>query len=153
MKHRRCLVVAKQRMGRTLCFVGKKESDALEFLKERIEPGTIIQVDGSNAWHGLMDLFECLRTEHLYTFGTNQQHTNNAESFFSGFRKMHRGVHHHMSGNNMGAYAAELAWKRDYRELTVSDKFELFMRLCMSAEKKTKWPRARSEIAELQVAA
>lgn len=143
-KQRRCLVVAKQRLGRTVVFVGKKESDAVSFLRGVIEPGSVIQIDGSRAWHGLEEVGELLRTEHLYTFGTNTQHTNNAESFFSGFRRVHRGVHGRINGDNMLLYASELAWKRDHKELPASDRFIAFMRLCLAYAKPVKWDDIRT---------
>jgi len=145
-KQRRCLVVAKQRLGRTLIFVGKKESDALDFIKEKVAAGSIIQVDGGQAWEGLAHLYDTLVTEHLYTFGTNVQHTNNAESFFAAFRKMHRGVHHHMNGDYMSLYAAELAFKRDHNDLTVNQLFHKFMTLCLTQGKQSTWRNPKATI-------
>lgn len=41
--------------------------------------------------------------------------TNQAESYFSRLRRSEIGIHHHISGQYLDAYAAEMAWREDTR--------------------------------------
>jgi transposase-like protein len=115
---RRVVVIARQRGGRTITCVVPKESAALPFLKERIEPGSIIHADDARGWDSLKELFHLMRGQHKVCFVMNGACTNRAESFFAMLRRKQLGVHHRMSGDYLNAYAAELAWRQDHRHLT-----------------------------------
>jgi hypothetical protein len=41
--------------------------------------------------------------------------TNQAESFFSRLRRAEIGMHHHIAGPYLNAYADEMAWREDNR--------------------------------------
>lgn len=147
----RVIVIAKKRGGRTVPFVGLKESDALPHLCRLLSPNTIIQADGAKAWDGLAKLFEMMRIEHKYSFASNMSCTNNAESFFSQMRKLHSGTHHKIHGKYMNLYACEAAWKRDFARLTQKDRTEALLKLCLSTPKSERftgvWQGALKEAA------
>jgi hypothetical protein len=48
-------------------------------------------------------------------FSLDDACTNQAESYFSRLRRAEIGQHHHISGQYLGAYAAEMAWREDNR--------------------------------------
>jgi transposase-like protein len=131
--NQRCVVVvAKQRLGRTVPIIVAKEADAKERLSEIILPGSVVVADQARGWNSMLELYDMLRVNHTYTFGSNATAcTNNAESFFSGMRKMHDGTHHWMSLKYMPGYASELAWKRDAKDRGMNDE-ELTMELLRS---------------------
>lgn len=120
-KDRRTVVVLKQRLGKTLTFVGKRESDAREFIESRVLDGAVIVVDQAHAWDGLIELYGMLRINHKYAFQDNQVHTNNAESYFSHLRKAQHGTYHRIAGANLKFYAQEIAWRRDHRESSLEE--------------------------------
>jgi transposase-like protein len=115
--NRHVVVVARQRFGRTVPFIVKKESDALPILRSVLQKGTVIVADGARAWNGLRELFDMLRINHDYAYSANNACTNMAESYFSVLRRMHVGVHHKISKEHMRSYASEIAWKQDFRDL------------------------------------
>ncbi len=139
VKQRRVIVVAKQRGGRTVPFVGKKESDGINFIIETLEDGTIIQADGARAWNSLEKLFKLIRIYHSYQFASNLNYTNNAESYFSRMRRCHAGTHHHMSGELMLAYACEMAWKSDHKDLSSYQRTVMLLSLVLNTSKSDRW--------------
>lgn len=116
------IVIAKQRLGRTIPIIVKKESEAKAELVKRIAEGSTLVSDQARAWESLKALYKMLQVNHTFSFTANGACTNNAESFFSMMRKMHNGTHHHMSFRFMPLYAAEMAWKRDMVEFGLSHK-------------------------------
>lgn len=137
-RNRHVVVIAYQRFGRTIPFIVKKESDAKDSLIAHLEPGTIIVADEGHAWDSMKELFEMLRIQHNFAYSANNACTNNAESFFSMLRRVHRGTHHKISKEHMRAYAAELAWKRDFADLSNDRKVIELLRLTLAAPK-SKW--------------
>lgn len=138
-KNRRVIVVAHQRMGRTIVFAGERESDAIEGIVNSVAETSTIQADGAHAWDCLERLYYTLRINHKYSFSSNGACTNNAESFFSQFRRMHRGTHKQMSGDLMIAYAAEMAWRLDMRDLTHEERVLRLARTVLTAKKSDRW--------------
>lgn len=134
VKDRRVITIMKQRGGRTVPFVGRKESDALECIKETVSHDAIIQADESRAWDSLLKLYEMMRIKHDYAFSANMACTNNAESFFSQMRKAQNGTFHKIGGDNLQEYACEVAWKRDHTELTQIEKTKKILELCLNKE-------------------
>lgn len=114
---RRVVVVLRQRRGRTLTWVGDRESGAIAFVKANVKPGTTIHADGGRAWNSLGALFDLMRVNHDVSFSDDGACTNRAESFFSLLRRKQVGVHHRMSGRHLHLYAAEMAWRNDHNRV------------------------------------
>jgi hypothetical protein len=140
-ENRRVVVVAREPFGNTKAFVGKKESDSLTALVETVAPDSRIHADGSKGWNGLSRLYETLRIEHNAAYSRDGIHTNWAESYFAILRKMHYGTHHQISAQHLEAYANELAWRQDNREMHEGDKVLLLLSLCLNAPPSKKWSR------------
>jgi transposase-like protein len=137
--NRRVVVVAREPFGKTKAFVGKKESDSVPAIIEAVATDSLVHADGSRGWNGLSRAFEVARIEHNEMYAQNGVHTNWAESYFAILRKMHYGTHHQISARHLEAYANELAWRQDNREMKESDKVRLLLRLCLSAAPSKKW--------------
>ncbi len=112
---RRVVVVMRQRRGRTLSFVCKKESDALPTIRKTIPRGSKIHADEAGAWDALHAHYEMFRINHSVAYSLNGACTNQAESYFSRLRRAEIGQHHKLSGRYLHRYASEMAWREDHR--------------------------------------
>lgn len=109
-------VVARQRGGKTLATVVAKEADAVDFIRSKVTPGSIVHADQMAGWDVLHARFEMRRVNHQVTFKSDDGAcTNQAESFFSRLRRAEWGQHHHISGKYLLAYTREMAWREDNR--------------------------------------
>jgi transposase-like protein len=61
LKNRRVVVVAREPFGNTRAFVGKKESEPVTAIAGIVAPGSVIHVDGGNAWNSLSNSHEMAR--------------------------------------------------------------------------------------------
>lgn len=68
-------------------------------------------------------------------------HTNWAESYFAMLRKMQYGIHHKIGAQHLEAYANELAWRQDNREMKESEKIRLLLMLCLNMPPSEKWSK------------
>ncbi len=112
---RKCVVVIRERGGRTLTVTGKSELQAVSAIMQRVKPGTVIHADEATSWDSLHEHYEMRRINHSVCYSDGQACTNQAESFFSRLRRAELGTHHHIRHAYLGAYAAEMAWREDHR--------------------------------------
>jgi len=63
-RRRQSLVVARQRGGRILPIVVPRETDAVAFIRQRVEPGTIVHADEAAGWDRLHAYYEMRRINH-----------------------------------------------------------------------------------------
>ena len=123
---RRVVVVARERIGRTITHVILSEADAVDWLVARLRVGTEVHADEAASWNELEGHFETRRIRHEDVFSDGVACTNQAESFFARVRRCERGQHHHIVGPYLHLYAAEMAWREDHRR---EDTAALFTRL------------------------
>lgn len=116
-----------------------EEVQSFTKLKDTIDKSAIIQGDETRAWNSLEKLYTVMRIKHSFAFSSNSASTNNAESFFSRMRKCHSGTHHKIDGENLLAYANEMAWKSDFHECSVEELTKSLLSLCLNASKSKKW--------------
>lgn len=128
--NRRVVTVMRQRGGRTITTVGKSEFDAVPMVRARVEPGSTLHADGSRAWNDLGGAFEMMRVEHADAYSFEGACTNQAESFFSRMRRAHSN-HHRISGEYLGMYAAEIAWREDHRRVSNGEQWLMLASLCL----------------------
>ena len=114
---RQSVVVARERGGRTLPFVVRKEIDAVALIRERVAVGSIVHADEAGGWDMLHAYYDMKRINHSVAFSLDGACTNQAESFFSRLRRAETGQHHHISGKYLGFYAGEMAWREDNRRV------------------------------------
>jgi transposase-like protein len=112
---RKAVVVIRERDGNTLPAVFKSEKRALDFIKRRIAPGTIVNADESANWNELHSRFEMKRINHEEAYSLDGACTNWAEEFFSRMRRAEIGHHHHIAGAYLLRYAQEASWREDNR--------------------------------------
>jgi transposase-like protein len=112
---RKAVVVIRERDGNTLPAVFKSEKRALDFIRRRIAPGTIVNADESANWNELHSRFEMKRINHEEAYSLDGACTNWAEEFFSRMRRAEIGHHHHIAGAYLLRYAQEASWREDNR--------------------------------------
>jgi ribosomal protein L37AE/L43A len=122
---RRVVVVMRERKGRTLPFVFRTEEGALATIAERVAPGSVIHADEARAWDALHSRYLTKRINHSESYSDGDACTNQAESFFSRIRRAEIGIHHHIAGPYLAAYAQEMAWREDHRRVSNGEQYLL----------------------------
>lgn len=117
------VIVMRERRGRSLPFVGRREGDGLPKISRHLEPGSIIYADSATDWDGLGFQFKMKRINHEERYAQEEVSTNQAESFFSRLRRAEIGIHHHVAGPYLESYASDASWREDYRRVSNGEQF------------------------------
>jgi ribosomal protein L37AE/L43A len=113
---RQVVVVARERLGRTLPFIVPRESAAVPLIRQHVASGTIVHADEGAGWDVLHASYDTRRVNHSVEFvAADGANVNQAESFFSRLRRAEYGIHHRISGQYLYQYANEMAWREDHR--------------------------------------
>lgn len=114
---RQCVVIMRQRGGKSLPFVVRNEGDAVPFVRDHVGTLATIHADEGAGWDALHAGWDTKRVNHSAQFMDKGVCTNQAESYFSRLRRMEVGTHHHIAGPYIGAYAREASWREDNRRV------------------------------------
>lgn len=136
---RRCVVVMRERGGRTITRVGKSELEAVPTIMQRVAPGTVIHADEATSWDSLHDHYEMRRINHSVCYSDGQACTNGAESFFSRLRRAELGTHHSIRKGYLAAYAGEMAWREDHRRESNGTQFIGIAKLAAQSPVSRQW--------------
>jgi hypothetical protein len=128
---RQCVVVVRERGGRTITQVFRSESEALDFIRSRTAAGTTLHSDEAPSWDALNAKYEMFRINHKVAYSLDGACTNVAEGFFSRMRRAEIGYHHHISGLYLVRYAQEAAWREDHRRMTNGDQVKAVLGLAL----------------------
>jgi hypothetical protein len=80
--------------------------------------GAGLRADQHKSYDELVGLTSMVRNDHGQAYvETPDASTNQAESFFSRARRSEIGIYHHVAGKYLDWYAAEWAWREDYRRM------------------------------------
>jgi hypothetical protein len=101
---RQCVVIVREREGKSLPAVFRSEGSALSWIKSRVAKGTVVQADEANSWNDLHSRFEMKRINHEQAYSADGACTNIAEEYFSRLRRAEIG-HHHIAGTYLLRYA------------------------------------------------
>jgi transposase-like protein len=115
---RRVVVVMRERNGVSLPFVFKSEDAAIPTIRERVALGSTVYADDASHWNQLHARYLTKQVDHSVCYSDGQACTNMAESFFSRLRRAEIGIHHHVAGPYLAAYADEMAWREDNRRVS-----------------------------------
>jgi transposase-like protein len=138
--NRRVVAVARERRGRTLPYVVRRESDAVWIFRRKIAPGTIVHADESRAWDVLHASFDMRRVNHsVELVGENGESVNQAESYNARIRRLEYGQHHRINGDYLQQYANETAWREDFREEDNGYHWRLLIRTSLNLPKSSVW--------------
>ncbi len=114
---RQCVVIIRERDGKTLPAVFRSEGEAMSFIRTRVAPGTELMADESQAWNDLHGRYSMKRINHQEAYSLAGACTNGAEEFFSRMRRAEIGHHHHIAGAYLIRYAQEASWREDHRRV------------------------------------
>ncbi len=120
---RKVVVVMRERGGETLPFVFRSEAEAVATIGRKVAPGSTVYADEAAGWDALHDRFLTKRINHSEAYSTAEACTNGAESFFSRIRRAEIGIHHHIAGPYLQAYAGEMAWREDKRRVSNGEQY------------------------------
>ena len=115
---RKVVIVMRERNGKTLSFVSPSEDAAVPTIRERVTNGAVVHADEAAHWDQLHARYETKRINHSLAYSTSDANTNQAESFFSRLRRAEIGIHHHVAGPYLNAYANEMTWREDNRRVS-----------------------------------
>lgn len=137
--NRRVVIVARERSGRTLVTVGRKESDGAAWLRGHLGPEAVIHADQAHAWDALNTVWRMLRVNHHREFVNGRASTNMAESYFARLRRSVTGVHHRINGDMLEGYAREMAWREDTRKMTVGQRTFVALSCILNMPPSERW--------------
>ncbi len=129
---KRCVFVMRNRADdgqgakRTLTFVVKNENqEVVKKLTGRfVKKGTVVYADESPAYDQLHAYYDTRRVNHQIEYRADDGATNNqAESFFSRFRRMQYGQTHKFGNLYLDNYANEAAYREDNRRMSNGEMF------------------------------
>ena len=136
---RKCVVVMRERNGRSLPHVCGSEDEAIPIILKRVETGSTIHADEATTWDILHSRYKAHRINHSIAFSDQDACTNQAESYFSRLRRAEIGTHHHISGRYLHQYAGEMAWREDHRRVSNGEQYLRIMSAALAHPVSREW--------------
>jgi transposase-like protein len=144
---RECVVVMRERNGRTLPVVCKSEDQAVPAIRSYVAKDATVYADEASMWDQLHAAYETKRINHSVEYVNGDASTNWAESYFSRLRRSEIGIHHSVAGPYLAAYAGEMGWREDARKVSNGGQFLRITRAAavhpVSRQWKGYWQRRR----------
>ncbi|MBD3840009.1 MAG: IS1595 family transposase, partial [Epsilonproteobacteria bacterium] len=128
--NKRCVLVARQRADEDISFGGavatktfivKSENSHVinKIATKHITKNSTIHTDGANGYDDLSAWFEVKVGDHSIAYKSDSGAcSNQAESYFSRFRRLQYGQCHRLSNLYLSNYAVEVAYREDNRRLS-----------------------------------
>lgn len=119
--------------NKTLTFVAMSENQSTtkKLSTRYIKEGSTVFADEHPAYNILHSHFPTMRVNHKLIYsGPAGENTNQAESFFSRFRRMQLGQVHKMGNLYLGRYVNEIAFREDTRRTSNGDIFKDIIGRC-----------------------
>jgi len=136
---RQCVVIMRERNGKSLPFIVRHEGDAVPYVRDHVGTLTTIHADEGTGWDALHAGWDTKRINHSVAFLDDGACTNQAESYFSRLRRMEVGTHHHIVGPYLNAYAQEASWREDNRRADNGAQAAMGLDAAMTASVSRKW--------------
>jgi transposase-like protein len=115
---RRCVLVLRQRSGRTVTAVTLTENReaAIALARKHVARGARILTDSHAAYGDLGAIWKHTAVDHDKHYADeDNNNTNQVEGFNLRIKRAEKGTHHRMAGKYLDWYAAELAYREDFR--------------------------------------
>jgi len=120
---RQVVVIMRERDGRSMPVVTKSEAEGVAHIVANVAEGSTVYADEASVYDALHAKFLTRRINHSEAYSTPEACTNMAESFFSRLRRAEFGIHHHIAGRYLDAYAGEMSWREDMRRVSNGEQF------------------------------
>jgi transposase-like protein len=149
--NKRCIIVARQRAEddtnfsgavATKTFITKNENTFAinKIATSHIVKNATIHVDGASAYDDLSAWFDVKVGDHSKAYvGEDGECSNQAESYFSRFRRLEYGQCHHISPLYLSNYANEIAYREDNRRLSNKTLMLDIAEKCMNTPTHNEW--------------
>lgn len=127
---------------RTLALVINNENQSVvsKLAQLYIVPGSKVSADEAEAYDPLHAKYDMHRVNHSKEYKAADGTTNNqAESYFSRFRRMQIGQHHHFGVIHLESYANEAAYKEDARRMSNGWIFRDIVKKCAHTPTSREW--------------
>ncbi len=136
---RQCVVIMRERGGRSLPFIVANEGDAVPYVRDHVGTLATVYADEGAGWDALHAGWDTRRVNHSIAFMDEGVCTNQAESFFSRLRRMEIGTHHHIAGRHLASYAREASWREDNRRIPNGEQAGMVARAAMASSVSRDW--------------
>lgn len=136
---RQVVVAMRETKGRTLTYVTATEAEGVSLVAANVAHGTTVHADEASHWDKLAAYFPIKRINHKEAYSKDGACTNQTESFFSRLRRAEIGIHHHIAGRYLSAYAAEMAWREDCRREANGTQYTMVMGAVAVTPKSARW--------------
>lgn len=136
---RQVVTVVREREGRAITFVDSSESAATASVASSLAEDVVLYADEAPAWDVLHSYSDAKRINHKERYADGPISTNWAESYFSRLRRSEIGIHHHIAGPYLQAYADEMAWRENNRRLSNGAQFEKVVGAALAHPVSRKW--------------
>lgn len=136
---RQCVVIMRERSGRSLPFIVRNEGDAIPYVRDHVGTLATIFADEGTGWDALHAGWDTHRVNHSVAYYDEGVCTNQAESYFSRLRRMEVGTHHHIAGPYLGQYAREASWREDNRRVDNGTQTVLVAEAAMASRVSRQW--------------
>lgn len=136
---RQCVVIMRERNGKSLPFIVRNEGDAVPYVRDHVGTLTTIHADEGSGWDALHAGWDTKRVNHSVSFYDEGACTNQAESYFSRLRRMEVGTHHHIAGPYLNAYAQEASWREDNRRVDNGKQTAMVLDAALASNVSRKW--------------
>jgi len=146
--NKRCIITIRERgekgegAVKTKTFVVKSENqaDIKKLAENHIDKDATINADDAKCYDALHAKFDMKRVNHQERYkGNKGECTNQAESYFSRFRRMHKGQVHKMGNQNLDAYANECGYREDTRRWSTGQIFADITGRCATKPTSRNW--------------
>ena len=147
--NKRCILVARQRAEEdgigataTKTFITKSENSYAinKIATTHITKNTTVHVDGAKGYDDLDAWFDVKVGDHSQAYvGEDGECSNQAESYFSRFRRLEYGQCHHVSPLYLSNYANEIAYREDNRRLSNKSLMLDIVEKCMLTPTHNEW--------------
>jgi len=115
---RRVVVIMRERGGRTLPFVFKSEDASVVTIASTVAPSSIVHAVKAMHWDALHARFLTKRINYSEAYSYQP-----SGAFFSRLRRAEIGIHDHVSGPYLSAYASEMAWRENDRRASNGEQY------------------------------
>lgn len=136
---RQCVVIMRERGGKSLPFIVANEGDAVPYVRDHVANLATLYADEGSGWDALHAGWKTERVNHSVAFKDEGVCTNQAESYFSRLRRMEVGTHHHIAGPYIAAYAREASWREDNRRESNGDQAIMVGHAAMASRVSRQW--------------
>jgi transposase-like protein len=136
---RQCVVIMRERKGKSLPFIVRNEGDAVPFVRDHVGTLATIHADEGTGWDALHAGWDAKRVNHSVAFSDEGACTNQAESYFSRLRRMEVGTHHHIAGPYLHQYAREASWREDNRRVDNGMQAAMVLDAAMASRVSRNW--------------